>query len=64
MWEHNTCLKEIKLWFEMSLINVLDDVERYPNLKEKVGSSIPNYETSSLLDKILVGGRLPFILWC
>jgi len=31
-----------------------DDVERYPNLKEEVGGSIPDYEISSLLDKILV----------
>jgi hypothetical protein len=26
-------------------------MERYPNLKEEVGSSIPDYEISSLLDK-------------
>jgi hypothetical protein len=29
-------------------------VERYSNLKEEVDSSIPNYETSSPLDKKLV----------
>ena len=28
-------------------------VERYPNLKEEVGGSIPNSEISSLLDKKL-----------
>jgi len=28
-------------------------VERYPNLKEEVGGSIPGFEISSLLDKIL-----------
>jgi hypothetical protein len=29
-------------------------VEKYPNLKEEVGSSIPDYEISSLLDIKLV----------
>ena len=28
-------------------------VERYPNLKEEVGGSIPGHEISSLLDKNL-----------
>jgi hypothetical protein len=28
-------------------------MERYPNLKEEVGGSIPGCEISSLLDKIL-----------
>ncbi len=31
-------------------LNYWMTVERYPNLKEKVGGSIPNYEMSSLLD--------------
>jgi hypothetical protein len=39
-------------------------VERYSNLKEEVGSSIPDYEISSLLDKKnLPGGQLPPVLW-
>jgi hypothetical protein len=29
-------------------------VERYPNLKEEIGGSIPSYEISSLLDIKLV----------
>ena len=28
-------------------------MERYPNLKEEVGGSIPGYEISSLLDRYL-----------
>ena len=32
-------------------------VERYPNLKEEVGSSIPGCDISSLLDKKLPGGE-------
>ena len=28
-------------------------VDKYPNLKDEVGGSIPSYEISSLLDKIL-----------
>ena len=38
-------------------------VERYPNLKKEVGSSIPNNEISSLLDKNLSCGQLPHVLW-
>jgi hypothetical protein len=39
-------------------------VERYPNLKEEVGSLIPGCEISSLLDKKnLPGGQLPPVLW-
>ena len=38
-------------------------VERYPNLKEEVGGSIPNCEISSLLDRILPCGQVPHMLW-
>jgi hypothetical protein len=39
-------------------------VERYPNLREEVGNSIPGCEISSLLDqKNLPGGQLPLALW-
>jgi hypothetical protein len=43
----------------------LDEVERYPNLKEgELGGLIPDYEISSLLDKKnLSGGQLPHVLW-
>ena len=34
-----------------------------PNLKEKVGGSIPNYEISSLLVRNVPGGQLPLVLW-
>ena len=37
--------------------------ERYPNLKEKVGRSNPGCEISSLLDRNLLGGQLPPVLW-
>jgi hypothetical protein len=38
-------------------------VERYPNLKEEVGGSIPGCEISSLLDKRnLPGGQLHHVL--
>ena len=40
-------------WFETTL-NYWMLVERYPNLKEEVGGSIPGCEISSLLDKKLV----------
>ena len=40
-------------WFETTL-NYWTMVERYPNLKEEGGGSIPNYEISSLLDIKLV----------
>ena len=33
------------------ILNYWMMVKRYPNLKEEVGSSIPGYEISSLLDK-------------
>jgi len=39
-------------------------VERYPNLKEEVGSLDPNCEISSLLDGNLPSGQLPHVLWC
>ena len=54
--EHNL------IWFKMTL-NYWMTVERYPNLKEEVGSLIPNYEFSSLLDRNLPGGQLPHVLW-
>jgi hypothetical protein len=38
-------------------------VERYPNLKEVVGGSIPDCKISPLLDKNLPGGQLPHVLW-
>jgi hypothetical protein len=39
-------------------------VERYPNLKEEVGGSIPDCEISSLLDKKnLLGNQLHHVLW-
>ena len=38
-------------------------VERFPNLKEEVGSSNPGYEISSLLDRYFPGGQLPPVLW-
>jgi hypothetical protein len=38
-------------------------VERYPNPKEEVGGSIPDYEISSLpYGKSLSGGQLPLVL--
>jgi hypothetical protein len=36
--------------FEMTLSYWMM-VERYPNLKEEIGGSIPSWEISSLLDK-------------
>ena len=38
-------------------------VERYPNLKEEVSSSIPGCQISSLFDKNLPSGQLPHVLW-
>jgi hypothetical protein len=40
-------------------------VERYPNLKEEVGGSIPGCEISSplCLTEDLPGGQLPHVLW-
>jgi hypothetical protein len=39
-------------------------LEKYPNLKEEVGGSIPRYEISSLLDKKnLPDSQLPPLLW-
>ena len=38
-------------------------LERYPNLKEEVGGTIPDCEISSLLDRNLPGGQLPHVLW-
>ena len=43
-------------------LNYWTMVERYPNLKEEVGSSISNCEISSLLDRNLPGGQLPPLL--
>ena len=43
---------------------LLDDVLRYPNLKEEVGGSFPNCEISSLLDRNLLGGQSHHVLWC
>jgi hypothetical protein len=42
----------VTCWSEMTL-NYWMMMERYPNLKEEVGSSIPCYEISSLLDRVL-----------
>jgi hypothetical protein len=40
-------------------------VERYPNLKEEVGSSIPACENLlSTWQKNLLGGQLSPVLWC
>jgi hypothetical protein len=38
-----------KKWSEMTL-NYRMNMERYPNLKEEVGGSIPGYEIFSLPD--------------
>ena len=38
-------------------------VERYPNLKEEVGSSSPGCQISSLLPQNLSSGQLPSVLW-
>ena len=46
-------LKSSAIRFKTTL-NYWMMVERYPNLKEKVGSSNPSYEISFLLDKKLV----------
>lgn len=42
--------KMLEIWFEMTL-NYLMKVDLYPNLKQEVGGSIPNYEIFSLLNK-------------
>ena len=39
-----------------------DGGERYPNLKEEVGGSIPDCETSYVLDTNLPCGQLPHVL--
>jgi hypothetical protein len=39
-----------------------DDGERYPNLKEKVGGSIPDREFSPYLTENFPGGQLPPML--
>ena len=41
--------KVVEVWSETTL-NYWMMVERYPNLKEEVGNSIPGYEIHSLLD--------------
>jgi hypothetical protein len=38
-------------------------VERYPNLKEEVGGSIPDCKISPLLDKNLPSGQMSHVLW-
>ena len=48
----------LQTWSEMTL-NYWMRVERYPNLREEVGSSIPGFEISSLLVMNLPGGQLP-----
>lgn len=45
------------------ILNYWMMVERYPNFEEEVGGSIPGCEMSSLLDKNLQGGQLPYVLW-
>ena len=45
-------------WFKMT-VNYSMMVERYPNLKEEVGGSIPDYEVLSQLDRSLPDGQLP-----
>ena len=52
----------VTVWSETTL-NYWMIVERYPNLKEEVGGSIPDCEISSLLDRNLPGGQLPPVLW-
>ena len=49
-----------KIWSEMTL-NYCMMVERYPNLKEEVGGSIPGCEISSLLHKFLTLAYQPSI---
>ena len=49
-------------WSEMTL-NYRMMVERYPNLKEEVGSSNPGCEISPLPYGNLLGGQLPHVLW-
>ena len=39
-------------------------VERYPNLKEEVGSSVPNCEISSLLGERLARASCALMLAC
>ena len=43
---------KLRTWFKTTL-NYQLMMERYPNLKEEVGGSTPNYEISSPLDGIL-----------
>ena len=49
-------LETLQLWSKTTLNNWMM-VERYPNLKEEVGSLIPGSKISSLLNKNLLGGR-------
>ena len=53
------CQKTSVTWSKMTP-NYWMMVERYPNLKEKIGGSIPDCEISSLN---LQGGKLPHVLW-
>jgi hypothetical protein len=47
------------------VVNYRMIVERYPNLKEEVGDSIPGCKISSplYLMEYLPGGQLPPVLW-
>ena len=45
------------------ILNYCMMVERYPNLKEEVGSSIPDSIIFCMLDRNLQGGQLSFVLW-
>lgn len=49
-----TCLNQKRLWSETTL-NYRMMVERYTNLKEEVGCSIPSSEISFLRYRILAG---------
>jgi len=54
-------LQKLYRWSEMTL-NYWMIVERYPNLKDEVGGSIPGFEIVSLLDRNLRGGQaLPYV---
>ena len=61
---HNSSNQFDNVWYNMR--HVVNKywmmVERYPNLKEEVGGSIPGCKISSLLDKNLPYGQLPPLL--
>ena len=48
--------------FTETALNYWMMVERCPNLKEEVGSSIPGCEISSLIHRFVPGGKLPPML--